>query len=261
MKSPKKPPALLRVKYARHVTPNMIRITLASPAIRKMPENCEGANCKLFLPAPGQSDAAFAAQLRDGPRPIVRTYTVRHMRPQQGEMDIDFVDHGDAGPAAAWARAAVPGALCGFAGPGPVKLQSFYADHYLVVADMSAIPVAAATLEAMPHSAKGIAFFEINHPNDVQNIAAPEGITMRWLIHPNPHAPSRQLVDAVTDWDWPDGTVQTCIAGESTAIKALRSFLLTDKGLPKQDCYISCYWKIGLIEDEHQQMKRAEAAA
>ena len=84
---------------------------------------------------------------------------------------------------------------------------------------------------------------------------------MRWLIHPNPHAPSRQLVDAVTDWDWPDGTVQTCIAGESTAIKALRSFLLTDKGLPKQDCYISCYWKIGLIEDEHQQMKRAEAAA
>ena len=101
MKSPKKPPALLRVKYARHVTPNMIRITLASPAIRKMPENCEGANCKLFLPAPGQSDAAFAAQLRDGPRPKVRTYTVRHMRPQQGEMDIDFVDHGAAGPASA----------------------------------------------------------------------------------------------------------------------------------------------------------------
>ena len=114
---------------------------------------------------------------------------------------------------------------------------------------------------AMPRDAKGIAFFEINHPEDVQNIAAPKGIAMQWLIHPNTHAPSRQLVDAVIAWDWPEGRVQTCIAGESTTIKALRSILLSDKGLPKEDCYISGYWKIGLIEDEHQQMKRAEAAA
>ena len=258
MKSPKKTPALLTVTQARHLTRNMIRVTLTSPALQDMDPNCEGANCKIFLPGETQSQAAFLAHLRDGPRPTVRTYTVRHMRAQHGEMDIDFVDHGDAGPASAWARAAKPGQFCGFAGPGTPKVTNFYADHYLVAADMSALPVASATLEAMPRDAKGTAFFEINHPDDIQGIAAPEGITLHWLIHPNTHAPSRQLVDAVTDWDWPEGRVQTCIAGESTAIKALRSFILSDKGLPKQDCYISGYWKIGLIEDEHQKMKRAE---
>ena len=38
----------------------------------------------------------FSQQLDDGPRPIGRTYIVRHIRPETDEMDIDFVDHGDA---------------------------------------------------------------------------------------------------------------------------------------------------------------------
>ena len=70
-----------------------------------------------------------------------------------------------------------------------------------------------------------------------------------------------RLVDAIKDCDWPKGRVQTCIACESTAIKAIRHYLLLERRLPKQDCYISGYWKIGLIEDEHQKMKRTEAAA
>ncbi len=261
MKPAKKTPHLMQVSASRYLTRNMIRVTLTGDAIKDMPTGCEGANCKIFLPRPDQPQDEFAAQLRDGPRPIVRTYTVRHIRPDTGEMDIDFVDHGDAGPASAWARRAEIGGFCGFAGPGPVKVPAFYADHYLIAADMSALPVAAATLEAMPRNARGVAFLEVNHPDDAQEIDAPTGITQHWLIHPDTHAPSRQLVDMVQSWDWPVGCVQTCIAGESTAIKALRSFLMTDKGLPKKDCYISGYWKVGLVEDEHQQMKRAEAAA
>ena len=84
---------------------------------------------------------------------------------------------------------------------------------------------------------------------------------LNWLVHPDPHAPSTQLIDAIHAWNWPTGIVQTCIAGESGVIKALRSYVTGEKGLAKQDYYISGYWKMGLIEDEHQQMKRAEAAA
>jgi hypothetical protein len=32
------------------------------------------------------------------------------------------------------------------------------------------------------------------------------------------------------------------------------------RGVPKAEAYISGYWKIGLIEDEHQQAKRAGTA-
>ena len=97
---------MLHVASARHLTPHMIRVTLHSDEIKEMDGGCAGANCKLFLPQPDQSQDDFAAQLIDGPRPDVRTYTVRHIRPERGEMDIDFVDHGDTGPASAWARGA-----------------------------------------------------------------------------------------------------------------------------------------------------------
>ena len=48
-------------------------------------------------------------------------------------------------------------------------------------------------------------------------------------------------------------------AGESGVIKALRSFLHREKALPRPDTYIFGYWKIGLIEDQHQKIKRLEA--
>jgi len=261
MKSPKKPPQILQVKAAWHLTPHMIRVTLTGDGIRTMQSGCEGANCKIFLPAAGQTQAAFEQQLIDGPRPAVRTYTVRYIRVNDGEMDIDFVDHGDAGPASAWARAAKVGSFCGFAGPGPVKVTDFYADSYLVAADMSAIPVAAATLEAMPRDAKGDAFFEIVHADDVTDINAPAGVRLHWLVQPETSPPAVQLVDAVLNWHWPDGVVQTCIAGESGAIKTLRDYILSEQKTPREDAYISGYWKVGLIEDEHQQLKRSEAAA
>ncbi|MEM9319599.1 MAG: siderophore-interacting protein [Pseudomonadota bacterium] len=257
---PRPSPRILTVTGAGHITPNMIRVTLTAPFVRELPAGIEGAHCKLYLPEPGESASTFEMRLQLGPRPEVRTYTIRHIRPEASEIEIDFVDHGDVGPASAWARAAVSGSVCGFGGPGPVKLKSFYADTYLVAADMSALPVAAATLEAMPRDAKGLAIFEITHPDDAQAIDAPSGVALRWLTHPHPHISSQQAVDIIRDLPPFDGSVQTCIAGESTVIQALRAHLMNERRLAKVDTYISGYWKIGLIEDEHQKFKRETAA-
>ncbi|MEM1274788.1 MAG: siderophore-interacting protein [Pseudomonadota bacterium] len=257
---PKRTPRLLTVRRAGHISPTMIRVTLTADFVSDLPLGAEGANCKIFLPPKGEARAAFEARLETGPRPAVRTFTVRHIRHEDAEMDIDFVDHGDAGPASAWARAAMPGSFLGFAGPSQPKLTEFYADSYLVAADMSAIPVAAATLEAMPRDAKGLALFEITDPGDTQEIDAPEGVEMRWLPHPKPHVASTQVVDIIRDLPPFKGRVQTCIAGESSVIQALRAHLMNDRQLDKKDAYISGYWKIGLVEDEHQQMKRQLSA-
>ncbi|MEM7025350.1 MAG: siderophore-interacting protein [Pseudomonadota bacterium] len=255
-----KVPRLLTVKEAFPLTPNMIRVTFAGEELAGIPAGREGANCKILLPAPGQSRAAFAEQLQDGPRPVIRTYTMRHFREDLLEMDIDFVVHGDAGPASAWAASATPGSFCGFRGPSGVKVEQFVADWYLVAADMSALPVAAATLEAMPRDAKGVAIFEITTADDRQAIDVPPGFEVHWLLHRDPHVPSRTQVDFIRSMRWREGRVQTCIAGESNVIRALREFLHKDKQLPRADTYISGYWKIGLVEDEHQKIKRLEAA-
>lgn len=259
LKPKRSAPRLLTVKSAGHITPNMIRVTFSGPELEGFPTGREGGNCKLMIPEQGESRDTFADRLINGPTPLRRTYTVRHYREDAQELDIDFVDHGENGPASAWAINAKPGSFLGFAGPSNAKVEDFYADWYLVAADPSAIPVAAATLEAMPRDAKGIAIFEVPSEEDRQAINAPKGIDMHWLIHAHSHSPSSAQEDLIRGLQWPEGRVQTCIAGESGVIKSLRGFLHNEKKMSKKETYISGYWKIGLIEDEHQAMKRAEA--
>ncbi|MEM6371285.1 MAG: siderophore-interacting protein [Pseudomonadota bacterium] len=251
-------PRVLRVKRAWRLTPNMIRVTFAGPELAGFPEGREGGNCKLMLPDVGETHADFTARLANGPAPVRRTYTVRHFRPDVQELDIDFVAHGDNGPASRWAGHAQEGDFLGFMGPSPSKVTDFSADWYLVAADPSALPVAAATLEAMPRDAKGVAVFEVTAPDDRQEIDAPAGIEMHWLVHPDPATPSTQQEAFIRALEWPSGRVQTCIAGESGVIRGLRAFLHQEKKVPREDTYISGYWKIGLVEDEHQKAKRAE---
>jgi NADPH-dependent ferric siderophore reductase len=250
----------MTVQAKSWITPTMIRVTCTADWIKSLEAGIEGAHFKLFIPQVDQSADAFLRQLEDGPRPDVRTYTIRHIRIDRGEIDVDFVDHGDAGPASAWARRCQVGDIAGFAGPGPVKLKEYVADTYIVAADMSALPVAAATLEAMPRDAKGIAFLEITTSEDRQDINAPDGIDMQWLIQTSPTKPALRSVDQIAALSSFTGRVQTCIAGESSMIKALREDIINRREIPKADTYISGYWKIGLVEDEHQEAKRTGTA-
>jgi len=251
-------PRILTVKKAWRLTPNMIRVTFAGPELSGFPHGREGSNCKLMLPEPDESRARFETRLLDGPRPVRRTYTVRHYRPTTQELDIDFVAHGDTGPASRWAIRARPGDFLGFAGPSAPKVRNFDADWYLFAADPSAIPMAASVLESLPADAQGVALFEVTSAEDQQDIAAPEGMEMHWIVQPDPHVASHAQDAFIRGLDWPEGRVQVCIAGETGVVRALRTFVLGEKNVPRGDTYVSGYWKIGLIEDDHQKMKRAE---
>ncbi|QBX99989.1 siderophore-interacting protein [Rhodophyticola sp. CCM32] len=258
-----KPPArlarLLIVSHTARITPNMIRVTFQGADLADIPAESAGAHCKLFFAEAGQSRESFRQQLADGPRPVARTYTIRHARPDMGEIDIDFVAHGSEGPASTWALEAGPGSFCGMGGHGQPKLTRFDADWYLLAADMTALPMASAALEALPRKARGIAVFEITSEADIQTLAAPPGMTVQWLIQPDPHKASTAQLDFLTAMTWPEGRVRVCIAGEGSAIAALRSYVRVERAVPRGDVYISGYWKIGLREDDHQKIKRQEA--
>lgn len=261
---PKRRPRILTVKSVVYLSPHMIRVTFKGPELEGFPLHQEGANCKLVLPRHGESRQAFEAHFApDGPDEkvhAVRTYTVRAYRPDTLELDIDFVAHGDEGPATHWAQNAGPGAFLGFFGPSQKKIKEFYADWYLVAADLSAMPVAEAVLEQMPGDATGIAIFEVPCHDDIREITIPTGVEVRWLVQDDPHRPSPAQLELIKSMDWPDGIVQTCIAGESSVIRSVRDYLHNTRQVPRKDTYISGYWKIGLVEDEHQKLKREEAA-
>ena len=87
-------------------------------------------------------------KLPEGRRPDLRWYTIRALRPAAGEIDVDFVLHGDAGPGSRWASAAEPGDEAGFrAGNATYRPPADGGDH-LLAADETALPALSAILEA-----------------------------------------------------------------------------------------------------------------
>ncbi|WOB48207.1 siderophore-interacting protein [Xanthomonas hydrangeae] len=194
----------VQVRARIALTPSLLRIVFCGPALSQLRSFGPDQRIKLFFPAAdGQTPA-----LRDGPdwyahyraipvplRPPMRTYTIRALRTEQAEVDVDFVLHGDTGPASQWAsRACVGDALqlwgpcegcdadsAGFEWRPPARAR-----HLLIVADETALPAAACILEqldAQAHPARVDALIELPHASDAGYPALRSGAfrQVQWL--------------------------------------------------------------------------------
>lgn len=114
-----------------------------------------------------------------------------------------------------------------------------------------------ATIESLPADARGLAFLEVDGDADVQAIAAPAGVELRWLLRGGvPAGDSELLVTAVRDATWPDGRVQVFAHGERGYMKALREVLYAQRGLERSQVSLSGYWAHGRVEDDFQAEKK-----
>lgn len=84
------PPRLIQVKRITDITPGMRSITFTSDDLHTYPDNTGGAHLKIFLPVKGQIKPTIPSFSEKGPvwpenepRAIVRTYSVRAIRPEQ----------------------------------------------------------------------------------------------------------------------------------------------------------------------------------
>ena len=126
---------------------------------------------------------------------------------------------------------------------------------------MTALPAIGVNLEALPADARGFAAIEIQDERDRQDIAAPEGVEIAWLVNPEPGQRPALLVDALRSAARPDGSLAAWAACEFSAMKRLREYLRGELALAPADLYLSSYWKHGMIEDEHKLAKQQDAAA
>ena len=179
----KKPsPRVLTVVNNLQLTTNMQRITFKADDLSDFDMETEGGYIKLMFNENGGTDLSGIAE---GTRPMMRTYTVRNLRKEQNQLDVDFVRHHHAntvmsaetgGFASAWAQNAINGDTISIAGPGSIKGLNHGADWFFLVADMTALPALSAKLEALPATAVGYAVIEINHRSDKQTLTKPQGI-------------------------------------------------------------------------------------
>jgi NADPH-dependent ferric siderophore reductase len=252
---------VLTVASTEQVTPHLVRVVAAGPSLHEFADNGHtDAYVKLLFvdPALGLEPpydlAALRATLPREQLPVVRTYTVRWADRAAGRLAIDFVTHGDTGVAAPWAMKAVPGDPLVLSGPGGAYAPDPAAGWHVFAGDLSALPAIAASLEAMPGHARGVAYLEVDSEADLLDLKCPEQVTVNWLVNPDPDDVAF-LARAVDAGPWPAGAVQVFAHGERESVKAIRG-VLRARGVPRESLSISGYWARGRTEDVFQAEKR-----
>ena len=240
-------PRNLAVKSCSYVSPNMRRIRLGGEAMASFPVNQESAYIKLM----------FASV--DTGRPITRTYTIRNHYQESGDIDVDFVIHGDAGPASAWAANAKVGDSMTIDGPGPKKLLDNSADWFLLAGDMTALPAISANLKNLPDNAMGYAVIEILDEQDKQELQKPASMAIHWVVNSLPTGEVSPLFESVVAMPWLQGRPSIWAACEFSTMRALRKYFKQDRAANKKDLYVSSYWKHGMDEGGHKIVKSKDS--
>lgn len=222
------------VKAVHDVTPHMRRVTLVGDDIKRLPVEHPAQWMKVFLPAP------------PGRKPEGRAYTIRRYEATAGLMEMDFVLHGDNGPASAWAEKAKVGDVLQLAGPRAGYRVDPAASRHLMVGDATSLPAIAAILEALPPGVTADAFIEVNGTDEEQKLETAASLNVTWLHSGSePPGTTGQLELAVQGAVLDLSNCQAWVAGESFMVRAVRTYLTVDRLLPSGRLHAAGYWKMG----------------
>jgi NADPH-dependent ferric siderophore reductase len=230
------------VARVERITPHFTRVTFAGDELAGFGTAGLDQRVKVVLPLPGRGFAAFPQgadwygawrQLPAEHRNPFRTYTIRAVRPELREVDVDFVTHGDTGPGSAWAGRAQPGDEIVLVGPDELSEDRTIGidwrpgdvDTVLLAGDETAAPAICAILESLPDDAAGAALIEVPSADDALPVRAPEGVEVRWLPRRADQVHGERLVPAVRDWVARTCWLRDCADPASAAAEASRRTL------------------------------------
>lgn len=278
------------------LSPCLTRFSFTGPDMARMTTLAPDQRIKVFFPdAQGRPAAipvrpdwyAWWKAQPEAERAPMRTYTIRALRPDAAEVDIDFVLHGETGPASRWAMRAQPGdalqitapdrAFTGQGGGYEWKPPRDVRD-VLLIADETALPALAGILEelaAWPAPPTVQAFIETPEAGDRVPLPAWSRLSVNWLHRkgwedaeppmvaaarrarlPQPNAVGQTLpevdVDAEILWDRAEAHrhgFYAWVAGEAGSVLAIRQHLVKERGLDRRALNLMGYWRRGRILD------------
>jgi NADPH-dependent ferric siderophore reductase len=240
---------LVEVTGVEHVSPRLVRVTLAGADLTGLIVEQPAASVRLLLPSPETRQLLVPSWngneflLPDGRRPTIRTFTPRRVDPLAPDMDLDIVIHGR-GPASEWAEAAVPGHRAAISGPGRGYVIDGDAPGFVLAGDETAIPAIGQLLEVLPRDRPVQAYIEVAAPD--ARLALPDhpAATVEWRDLPAGAAPGDALVAAVRGAHMASGT-RVWVAGEAAAVQRVRRHLFEERGVRRALTSVRGYWKHG----------------
>ncbi|MFD7642301.1 siderophore-interacting protein [Kitasatospora sp. NPDC059795] len=273
------------VLRTRRLGPTLTRITFSGPQLAGFASGGRDQSFSLLLPRPGQAAPLLPDRTGEGwygawralpedERPVVRSYTIRAQRRDPDELDVDFALHGTgpdaapgaAGPASRWAADAAPGDRVTLLGPVVEDNRSVDfrppadTDWVLLAADETALPALGGILEHLPAGTAVRAWIEVPDPEDIQDLPHGPESEITWLVR-EPGADGSPLAEAVRAAAFPAGTPYAWLAGESSAVRALRRHLIREIGVDRARVEFSGYWRRGASEEQLRAERLAAAAS
>ncbi|MEJ5913036.1 siderophore-interacting protein [Pseudokineococcus sp. 1T1Z-3] len=238
----------VRVTARREVSPHVVRVTVAGEGLHDVSALGDDQYVRLLLPRPGQARLRLPETERWWPemqampadeRPVLRNYTVRALRPEAGELDVDLVTHGESGPASRWALTTRPGDEVGVVVQDTCYAPPAGTRHVLLVADATAVPAAAGILAGLPEGVGASVLVEVPTADDAPDLPERDGVDVRWRAA----TPGRSLLDDVVRADLPTTGLYAWVAGEAATATGVRRHLVRERGLGKDDVYFCGYWR------------------
>ncbi|GLB48759.1 siderophore-interacting protein [Neptunitalea lumnitzerae] len=250
--------AVLTVKEKQVLTPHYIRIILEGEDLGIYAQANEGDNNKILIPL----DKSAKLTLPDGPvkggdaKLAMRTYTMRSLDLEKGEMAIDFVMHGETGPASTWAIHAEKGDELGVLMKVKTKPLFQSAAYYFIMGDHTALPVISVMLEKLPKDASGDVLIEVYSEDDVLDLVKPANVNVKWVCN-NAPGDTSMLLPEFKRYDITKETDKFVFAAaEFNVIKEIQEVLRADDTLERKNWYAFSYWKHGVAEDASANDRR-----
>ncbi|PHM37968.1 vibriobactin utilization protein ViuB [Xenorhabdus mauleonii] len=189
------------------VSTSLVRCVFESSEVHKMRRHAPDQRIKLLFPQPshpamkvneGSDWYSHYMSIPKEERPLMRTYTLRALRIEDNEMDVEFVLHGKNTPVSDWLSEAKQGAPLQIVAPKEASDSSGQmggtggcewvppeqVNQVLLIADETALPAALGILEELAlHDSppKVQAFFEVPVQGDCLNLEQFKFANIFWL--------------------------------------------------------------------------------
>lgn len=223
----------LIVESVADITPGMRRIVLKGDDLADFISLAQDDHIKIILPGVG---VGGAEERRD--------YTPRRYDNAAGSLTIDFALH-EAGPATQWAIDAQPGTPLEIGGPRGSAVVAGSVKRWLLIGDETALPAIGRRIEESGADTTIAAIAAVVASEEQQSFQTSAALTIRWIYRPLYDATNAEpLIAALAGIDILPQTF-VWIAAEASVVRAIRAYLVEERGYPLSWIKASGYWVKG----------------
>lgn len=221
----------LTVAAIERITPGMLRLQLSGDDLADFVSLAPDDHIKIFVPGAGEE-----MERRD--------YTPRRYDTDARTLLIDFAIH-EAGPVTKWALAARIGDRLEIGGPRGSAVVSGDIENWLLIGDETALPAIGRRVEEAAANTRITAIVAVADAGEHQILQTSAQLDIRWAHRPLSEATDpAALMDILRSVDLQAGTF-VWIAAEASVTRALRSYLVEERGYPLSWIKASGYWVKG----------------